>query len=227
MAMPMAGPMAPAGPAHPTDGSKIGPNAILQTVAVMVARHGPQVAQRVLRQATGRTLEQLPEAMVDEAEVHRLMQAVVAFFPEVEARALLWESGRRTGDYLLAHRIPKPVQFVLEVLPPAPAMALLDRAMAAHAWTFAGSGRFTHRAFGGAPELAVTGCPLCGGKPWMHAACAFYGGTFERLLQVLVHPAAQVVEVECEARGGRRCRFEVRGWETAPVSWRTPGIVEA
>ncbi len=208
-------------------GSRIGPNAILQTVAVLVASYGPTVAERILRQATGRTLARLPDAMVSEDEVHRLMGAVLAYFPAGEARRLLWEAGRQTGDYLLAHRIPRAAQLVLRLLPPTAAMAMLDRAMATHAWTFAGSGRFTHRAFGGAPELAVAGCPLCRGEPWMHGACAFYGGTFERLLQTLVHPSASVTEVECEAQGGRCCRFAVQGWDAAGAPLRVPGFAEA
>jgi len=34
--------------------------------------------------------------------------------------------------------------------------------------------------------------------------------TFDRLFQVLVHRAVQVVETQCEARGDPLCRFELR-----------------
>ena len=55
----------------------------------------------------------------------------------------------RTGDYLLAHRIPKPVQALLKRLPAPLAARVLLAAITRHAWTFAGSGRFeAHRPAG-------------------------------------------------------------------------------
>jgi hypothetical protein len=52
-------------------------------------------------------------------------------------------AGRRTADYLLAHRIPKPVQALLKALPARLAARVLLSAIARHAWTFAGSGVFS------------------------------------------------------------------------------------
>jgi divinyl protochlorophyllide a 8-vinyl-reductase len=78
------------------------------------------------------------------------------------ARAVLREAGQRTAEYLLANRIPRPAQWLLRVLPASIGMRLLSRAMAQHAWTFAGSGHFRVR-FGRPPEFTIDDCPLCRG----------------------------------------------------------------
>jgi divinyl protochlorophyllide a 8-vinyl-reductase len=40
--------------------------------------------------------------------------------------------------------------------------------------------------------------------------CDYYAATFEGLFRALVHPAARVVETECEACGAPACIFEAR-----------------
>ncbi len=58
------------------------------------------------------------------------------------------------------------------------------------------------------------------GRAFLCPVCAFYAGTFEQLLRALVWPQATVREVECEATGGRFCRFVV---EPAPARGRPNG----
>ena len=60
----------------------------------------------------------------------------------VKAAAVLAQAGRGTARYILAHRIPQPVQHLLCALPAPWAAKSLSKAISAHAWTFVGSGRF-------------------------------------------------------------------------------------
>jgi divinyl protochlorophyllide a 8-vinyl-reductase len=154
-------------------------------------------------------LQHPPAAMVDEGEVIRLHLALRDALGDATAEALGQEAGRRTADYLLAHRIPRPVQWLLRALPARLAAALLLRAIRRHAWTFAGSGRFSATAAGSRVVLSLANNPLCRGLTLDEPGCRYYAGTFERLFQVLVHRQARVVETCCEACGASHCRFEV------------------
>lgn len=189
---------------------RIGPNAITRVAEVLPALLGDK-GTWALFDAAGLCayLRTPPEGMVDEAEVaalHRVLRQQLG--PQV-AGQVARSAGMRTADYLLARRIPPPVQWLLKRLPPQWAARVLLRAIGRHAWTFAGSGHF--QAAAGRPcVLTIQDNPLCRGVDAAHPACDFYSATFERLFQVLVHPAVQVVETHCEARGDPACRFELR-----------------
>ena len=189
---------------------RIGPNAITRVAQALPPLVGSAQARQVFQRAgLVHYLHQPPLTMVQEAEVTRLHQALRATLGPQTAGQVARRAGRLTADYLLAHRIPGPVQWVLKVLPASLAARLLLQAIGRHAWTFAGSGQFRARA--GRPVLlAIRGNPLCLGLHTEQPACDFYTATFERLFQVLVHPRAQVQETACEARGDAECRFEVR-----------------
>jgi divinyl protochlorophyllide a 8-vinyl-reductase len=149
-----------------------------------------------------------PERMVDEAEVIRLHQVVRGALEAGAARRVAVDAGRRTGDYLLGHRIPRPVRLGLRLLPPGLAARALVAAIGRHAWTFAGSGSFA--AHPGRPlVLTVAGCPLCRGAAAAEPLCDYYAATFERLFQALVSGRARVRETACQAQGAAACRFEV------------------
>jgi divinyl protochlorophyllide a 8-vinyl-reductase len=121
---------------------------------------------------------------------------------------VLRDAGRRTADYLLANRIPKPVQAVLKLLPPRMAAMILVSAIRRNAWTFAGSGVFG--AHSGAPTIfEIRGNPLCAGETSPAPVCAWHAAVFERLFQKLVSRRARVTETECEASGADCCRFVV------------------
>jgi divinyl protochlorophyllide a 8-vinyl-reductase len=115
-----------------------------------------------------------------------------------------------TADYLLARRIPRAFQALLRMLPGGVAGRALLAAIARHAWTFTGSGRF--RITGG-PGLGfeIAGSPLARAACESASACEYYAATFERLFRVLVSPGARVVETACEAMGAPACRFSI-GW---------------
>lgn len=191
---------------------RIGPNAITRVAEALGILHGEAARQQVFAQAQLlHYLDAPPASMVDETEVQRLHRALRSSFNAGDARRLARLAGERTGDYLLAHRIPRPVQLVLKCLPATLAARVLLSAIRRHAWTFAGSGQF--RALAGRPiRFAITHCPLCRDENARDgtAQCDYYAATFERLLRTLVHHEIRVTEVQCEAAGGKVCEFEAR-----------------
>lgn len=195
----------------PTAAGVVGPNAILQTVASLRAHSGDTLAVLALQLATGRTLATLPEHPVDEREAAALMRTVRARCGD-DADEVLRDAGRRTGDYLLRNRIPRAVQQLLRLLPAAASSWLLWRAASRHAWTFAGSGRFSYQVHwslrtGTFVELRVADSPLCRSYRAPVPQCAYYAGAFERLQRAVVGDRFRVREVECATSGGEGCRF--------------------
>ena len=189
---------------------RIGPNAITRLAEVLPAFVGSRATWQLFDSAgLADYLQSPPQQMVDETEVTRLHRAMHDTLGSDVARRASRSAGLRTGDYLLAHRIPKPVQSLLKLLPAPLAARVLLSAIRKHAWTFSGSGVFSARA-GRPVQLAIRGNPLCKGVSADTPACDFYAATFERLFRVLVHRDATVVEVACEACGADACRFEVR-----------------
>ncbi len=188
---------------------RIGPNAIIRIQEALSSQGGEGVAESVFKQAGLEPyLGSPPETMVPESEVIALHQALRTELGIAEARAIGRDAGRRTGDYLLARRIPKPAQWLLKRLPARLAARLLLEAIAANAWTFVGTGRFTIAP--SAPVIEIHDSPLCRGARSNVPLCDFYAGTFERLFQALIHPAARVTETQCAAQGAPYCCFELR-----------------
>jgi divinyl protochlorophyllide a 8-vinyl-reductase len=154
--------------------------------------------------------------MVDEHAVTALHAALRSRLEPVESARASIRAGQLTGDYLLANRIPKPVQWVLKVLPASLAARVLVAAIGRHSWTFAGSGDFSvefgRGAAGAAPSrlrFSIAGCPVCRGATQSVPACDYYAATFERLFAELVHSQTQVRETQCQANGAPACVFAV------------------
>jgi divinyl protochlorophyllide a 8-vinyl-reductase len=189
---------------------RIGPNAITRVAQSLRAAAGEDVARAVFaRAALAPRLERPPDAMVDEDEVRRLHAALREALGAAAATRVARDAGRLTGDYLLAHRIPRGAQRLLRAMPAALAEALLLAAVGRHAWTFAGSGRFAARP--GAPTVVqIDDNPLCRGVAADEPACAYHAATFERLWRALVDSRTTVVETACCAQGAPACRFELR-----------------
>jgi divinyl protochlorophyllide a 8-vinyl-reductase len=191
----------------------IGPNAVTQLAAALDQHGGPALTARVFAQAAlSRHLSRPPTEMVDEAEVVRLHDALRSSLGTSAARAVGADAGRRTGDYLLANRIPRAVQWLLKRLPAAMAGRILLAAIRRHAWTFTGAGAFSAHAadVGERWRLTIRNGPLARGLRSYEPVCDFYAATFERLFRVLVHPDACVLESACEAMGADACVFELR-----------------
>ena len=197
--------------AAPAAAARIGPNAVLRLAEALRALAGEAAAERVFERAGQlRHLRVPPTAMVDEREVAALYAALRAEPDGALVHGAAREAGTRTALYLLAHRIPRPVQVLLRRLPPALASRLLLLGIGGHAWTFAGSARFGCVPIRRGVRLTLTGNPLCRGVVADEPVCGFYAATFERLYQELVSRRAKVREVACEAAGSAACVFEAR-----------------
>ncbi len=186
----------------------IGPNAVLQLIPAL-RDSGIDPATVFAAAGAAAWLVQPPSAMVNENGVARLHQAVRRVVPPALAQAVLADAGRRTGDYILANRIPAPVRRMLQRLPSWLAALLLTRAIEAHAWTFAGSAVFA--VAGRSPlTFTLTGNPIRADSQADAPVCVWHAAVFERLFQALVNLGAHAEETDCEAAGGACCCFRVR-----------------
>ena len=190
--------------------ARVGPNAVIRVAEALESARGHDAVTRVFRAADlERYLKALPSEMVDEREVTRLQAALRDELGLEVARPVSHDAGLRTGDYLLANRIPRPVQRLLTILPARLASRVLISAVRRNAWTFVGSGVFDGTP-GRPTRLSVTDGPICRGASANEPLCDFYAGSFERLFSRLVHPNARVTEIACQANGAESCVFEVR-----------------
>lgn len=189
----------------PRDAGLIGPNAILQLLPVIDHFGGPERLARLLSAAS---IREVPngDAMIPEADAARLHRQLRLEEPDLAPR-LAARAGRETANYILAHRIPRPVQWMLKALPKGPSARLLSRAIAQHAWTFVGSGRFYVRD----PWcFEIEDNPLIRGETSTDCLCHWHVAVFERLYQSLVAPSCQCLETHCAAQGPDNiCRFQL------------------
>lgn len=191
--------------ALPQDRARIGPNAILQHLPVLDAAIGERLRVALLYQAGVR--EPPPDAgMLPQDEVARLHHAVRLFLPD-RAPEIQRAAGLATGDYILAHRIPRVAQQLIRALPVRLGARLLTMAIAKHAWTFAGSGQF--RVLGHAPlRVEIRDNPLAQHHD-DHPICEWHAAVFERLFGALVWPDVDVTEEACTAMGDPSCIFRI------------------
>jgi divinyl protochlorophyllide a 8-vinyl-reductase len=186
---------------------RVGPNAVIQLRDVLRDFH-LNGAMLFAAAGVGVWWEQPPAEMIPEQEAARLHQAVRRHLAPEQARAVLREAGLRTADYLLLARIPRLAQIVLQILPPRLAAALLLRAIAMHAWTFAGSGVFSFT-LGRTAEISIRANPFRHGEVAPAPICVWHQAVFERLFTRLVSRRVRVRETACCAVSGDECRFEV------------------
>lgn len=187
----------------------IGPNAITRVAEVLPDCVGSDMARTLFEHAgLLEYLREPPEAMVAEAEVRQLHHVLRHDLGWLVARGIARAAGQRTAEYLLSNRIPRPVQWLLKLLPAALAARVLVSAIRRNAWTFVGSGQFQAQA-GHPVVLTIRKNPLCLALSADAPACEYYAATFEGLFRALVNKRSVVTESECEAFGGAMCRFEV------------------
>ena len=171
----------------------IGPNAIIQVAGAIRNRYDAARLEEVMQKAElADYLASPPSAMVPEREVARLHQAVASLLPAPQGEVIMREAGRNTALYLLANRIPAPAQAVLKLLPAPLAARALLKAIARHAWTFAGSSRFTLDARHPV-HIALDGSPLFATPECRSLAASYFEATFETLFQTLVSRRTRVV----------------------------------
>jgi divinyl protochlorophyllide a 8-vinyl-reductase len=197
-------------PAQDHAPARIGPNAIIRVAESLEERIG-NAAEVFIDAGLAHYLEALPEEMVDEREVMALQRALRLRLGVTEARAVSFDAGLRTGEYLLAHRIPRPAQRLLKLLPAKPSARILLKAVGQHAWTFSGSGAYSFESGPGrSVSVSIERCPICCGAQAQEPLCDFYTGCFERLFRTLVNRHTEVREVACQAQGAPACIFEMR-----------------
>ncbi len=183
----------------------IGPNAILQLLPQIEGIGGQAQVARMLADAG---VDMVPDGsqMIPEGQAARLHQALRRDAPEM-APLLASEAGHATARYILAHRIPVLAQRALRALPAGLAARALSRAIAKHAWTFAGSGHFrvvTPWVF----EIAQN--PIVRGEHSPIPLCHWHSAVFTQLYQTLVAPDCRCTETACCAVTGHgACRFVV------------------
>jgi divinyl protochlorophyllide a 8-vinyl-reductase len=209
----------------------IGPNAIIRLQEALKASVGGDRARDLFERAgQGRHIAAPPAEMVDETDVTSLYTLLPSQLGSLLAAEVSSRAGALTGNYLLAHRIPRLVQRLLHWLPAPLAARVLIAAIQRHAWTFVGSGHFDvssvpaavtragsilgSNGVSGANRrarllLRVGNCPLCRGSTQSSPGCSYYSATFERIFAALVHPRTQVQETSCQAMGAPACVFEV------------------
>ena len=186
--------------------ARIGPNAILQLVPVLDDALGAERRAELLAAAG---ITELPDGtrMIDEAPVARLHQTLRRTVPD-EALSLSRQAGSGTGDYILANRIPRLAQRLLRILPARLGARVLANAIARHAWTFAGSGRF--RVVSQRPLVfEIADNPVVRGERAPAPVCAWHAAVFERLYRELVDDRYRAKETACGAAGADACRFEL------------------
>lgn len=181
----------------------IGPNAVLQTVAVMEAALGPAKTGAILADAQ---IAALPDGAAMIAEVHALrLHRWLALHEPVACFDIAAEAGARTADYIIAHRIPRAACWLLRHLPAGLAAPLLMAAIRKHAWTFAGAGAFTpHGAWAFAIDRSGAGDPVLPPESLFH----WYAAVFTRLYQSLVAPDCRC-EIVGAASGAAGCTYRI------------------
>jgi divinyl protochlorophyllide a 8-vinyl-reductase len=180
---------------------RIGPNAVTR-LAESLRAAGYDARSLFLAAGVAHAHDQPPTQMTPETDVITLYATLGGELGTEGGARIAADAGRRTGNYLLAHRIPRAVQALLRPLPARLAGPILLRAIQRNAWTFAGRGTVTTAAKGRSFAVTFTKAPTCD----IPALRAFYAGTFERLFTALVAPQSTVRPV---ATGQSTWRFDI------------------
>lgn len=179
---------------------------MLQLEPVLRAQLGVRRTRGILRDAGINRLPSDAGLMPEQyaAALHQTVREQLG----ANADALLAEAGRRTGAYVIAHRIPDPVVALLQAMPLRTASGPLIKAVTKHAWTFSGSGSF---AVASRRPLVfeVYDNPLIAGEISEQPLCVWHAAVFEHLFSTLVHPGMTCTETACAAQGDECCRFEL------------------
>jgi divinyl protochlorophyllide a 8-vinyl-reductase len=185
--------------------ARIGPNAVLQTLTALEQLEGAERRESALRRA--RIEPARLTGMVPEAWFLAMIRAVRDLLPPARADAVLRLAGTYTADYVAENRIPRFFRSLLAVLPARVGIPLLLAAFRRHAWTFAGSGRFSVE--GGYPgTLVLDQCPTCRLGTSRLPAGAYYEAAFEGLLHI-VDARVRVREFRCRSVGDPSCQFAI------------------
>ena len=184
-------------------GAQVGPNAVLQTATALRTLVGEAECRAVFARAgLVHHLDLPPSRMLPQDEAAQLFAAILEHFPTEDAKRILHEAGRLTGEYILANRIPELARTILPRLPVFLSSRLLMQAIARHAWTFAGSGAVTI-------SLRWPVSIRIGNNPLATPGCPWHLAVFETLFRNLVSANTVFIHTDCCCHG-TSCRSEFR-----------------
>jgi divinyl protochlorophyllide a 8-vinyl-reductase len=166
----------------------VGPNAVIQLAAALA--DFPDLASAVF--ARGGYLGLLaapPREMIDQSIPAALFAALYAELPLAQAGQVAHRAGWLTGQYILAHRIPRLAQKVLHLLPARLGAQMLLRAIQRHAWTFAGTGICQ---IGRGDGAGVLGQISLLQNPMPMPESLWHQGVFAALFTAIISPRIQV-----------------------------------
>lgn len=191
--------------AAPPPTCRVGPNAVTQLHAALSDAFTAATADNFFGSVGMAHLAASPPTeMIDAAIPARLFDALWLAYPS-SAPEVAWKAGLKTGAYILANRIPAIARWSLHALPASLASPMLLKAIARHAWTFAGDSVCTVRpATPGVPaRLSLHGNPLA------MPDCTWHRGVFTALFRALVSRDCVIEHVCCEGSGEGVCSFDI------------------
>lgn len=183
--------------------ARVGPNAVIQLANALRDRLGAGEARRFFERCGHAALfDSPPDDMIPQTVPAALMTALWTHYDHHTANGIAADAGRRTADYIIAHRIPRVAQMAFRLMPRKTGAGLLLSAIERHAWTFAGSGA----------------CKTSGTQPFLISIrdnplalpqCCWHVAVFERLFRRLISGDAVVSHAGCCLDGGAACIFEI------------------
>jgi len=184
-------------------GSRVGPNAVIQTAEALRSCLGEDATREVFQTAGHLDLlDHHPQNMIDEAVPARLFATIYETLPPALASRVSRDAGWRTANYVIENRIPAVARRILRGLPAQLSKPLLLNAIAKNAWTFAGSGDCrTHNGTPAIVEIAA--------NPLAMPGCDWHRAVFETMFRNLVAPNTTVSHPTCCAEAGQVCRFKI------------------
>ncbi|WP_413721017.1 bacteriochlorophyll 4-vinyl reductase [Silicimonas sp. MF1-12-2] len=181
----------------------VGPNAVVQLAAALEEMIGQQEARSFFSyQGLESLFDTPPGEMIDQRIPARLMRALWDHFPDEMASTIASSAGRKTADYVIAHRIPWIAKASFHIVPRSVAASLLMNAIHRNAWTFAGSG-ICEVSRDPAHLISIRENPLA------LPNCAWHVAVFERLFRRLVHRDAKVRHLTCCRDTDKACQFVI------------------
>jgi divinyl protochlorophyllide a 8-vinyl-reductase len=198
------------GATAPESEARIGPNAITRMAEAASTIIGHERSHALfIRAGLAHHWRAPPEHMVRDSDVAILHRTLFEVHGSETAAAISAEAGRLTADYLLGNRIPRGAQVLLKAFPRRPALRLLIKAIARHAWTFSGRGTFTWTETPKGFRLRICDGPVSRLIRADAPVCHYYAATFERLLRRIGGDRIRVTETDCQAAGAPACSFLV------------------
>lgn len=180
----------------------VGPHMVTCLDGVLRSRASERTAQEILSEA------RLPHSPADAVPVREGSAALYHRITRdrfgAEADVIFDIAGRHAGEVMLAKQLPARAKTLLKSAPWTISAWMLTRAMAQHAWLFAGSGAFE---ITDEMRFLIVSNPFARGFTSDQPACRFHASMFETIYSALVDPRLVCEETACMANGAKACQF--------------------